>query len=226
MRCRPGTGRKVPHFWPASGHCVKFITVKRAFSLIELLAVIAIVAMLAALSIPAISSVSRATSISSTAQSVLGTLDYAHQTAIAQNRTVEVRFYKLPEEGKPGALPSEYRAMQLFLVDYDNVSALTNPVKFTNPTVIANRLAASSLMDEAFLPEKKAPAGIPVGPISNYVYRSFRFRPDGTADLRLSGNWFLSLVNRNDPIRESDLPANFAKIHIEPLTGKIRLERP
>lgn len=200
---------------------------KRAFSLVELLIVVAIMLVLAVLAIPAISSIGRASSLSTAAQSVAGTLDLARQTAISQNRTIEVRLYKMPEDGQPTATPSGYRSLQLFLVDYDTTNAFSKPLTFTGPTIFSDNVAASSLMNDTNLPEKPAPSGVTVSPVgANYRYRSFYFKPDGTANLSFSTNWSLAVVNKNDPIKSNSLPANYAKVTIEPMTGKIKIERP
>ena len=200
---------------------------KCAFSLIELLVVVAIVAILAALVIPAMSSLGRSNSLSGAVQMVSGALDLAHQSAMAQNRPVEVRFYKLPEDGKPASAPSDYRALQLFLIDDVSTNALTKPQKLSVPAIISENVAASSLMDDGVFPEQDAPAGAPVPPAGqNYRYRSFRFKPDGSADFGGGTNCFFTLVNKNDAVAANGLPANYATITVEPLTGRARVVRP
>ena len=200
---------------------------KRAFSLVELLVVMAIVILLAVLTMPAISSIGRSSSLNTATQAVTGTLDLARQTAITQNRTVEVRFYKLPADGQPTATPSDFRGMQVFVVDYDTTNAVQRPTILPSPAIFSTNLAASSLMDESLFPETTPPAGVTVAPAGvNYRYRSLRFKPDGSVDLAFSGTWFLSLVNKNDPIKTNSLPANYATIRLEAMTGRIKSERP
>ena len=200
---------------------------RRAFSLVELLVVIAIIIILAALAIPAMSSIGRSSSLNGVTQSVTGTLDLARQTAVTQNRPVEVRFYKLPEDGKPTATPSDYRGMQIFVVDYETTNAVSKPVKFSAPVIISSDVTTSSLMDNTTFPEQAAPAGVTVAPVgANYQYRSFRYKPDGGTDLPMDKQFFFTLINKNDPIKSNNLPANFATIQVEPMTGRPKVLRP
>jgi uncharacterized protein (TIGR02596 family) len=200
---------------------------KRAFSLPELLVVIGIIVVLAALTIPAMNSMGKSSSLNSVVQAVTGTLDLARQTAMTQNRPVEVRFYKLPEDGQPSGTPTDYRAMQIFLVDYETTNAISKPVKFSTPVIISTDETVSTLMNETAFPEQAAPADAPVPPAGpNYRYRSFRYRPDGSAEVPSNPAFTLTLVNKTDPIKANNLPANFATIQIEPMTGRPKVHRP
>lgn len=200
---------------------------KRAFSLLELLVVVAIIIVLAALTIPAMNSMGRSNALNGGSQAVSGMLELARQTAVTQNRPVEVRFYKLPDEDTPNATPSNYRGLQIFLVDYESTNAVAKPVKLSTPVIITEDATTSSLMDNATFPEQAAAPGMNVPPAgSNYKYRSFRYKPDGSTDLPLNGRWFFTLVAKNDPIKANGLPANFATIQIEPMTGRAKVLRP
>lgn len=203
------------------------MTCRRGFSLIELLVVIALIAILAAVAIPAINSLGRASSLSGAVQAVTGTLELARQTAMAQNRPVEVRLYRLPEDAQPSGAPTDYRGMQIFLVETDTTNAIAKPVKFSSPLIITSDPATSSLMNDTEFPEQAAASGAAVAPFgSNYRYRSFRFRPDGGTDFPSGGPWFFTLVAKTDPIKANGLPANFATFQIEPLTGRVRVTKP
>jgi uncharacterized protein (TIGR02596 family) len=200
---------------------------KRAFTLLELLVVVAILIILAALTIPAMNSMGRASSLSNGTQAITGALELARQTAVTQNRPVEVRFYKLPEDGQPTGPLTDYRSLQLFLVDSESTNAVAKPVKLSAPVIITPDVATSSLMDETAFPEQPAADGVNVPPGgANYRYRSFRFKPDGGTDLPMNGKLFFTLAAKNDPIKANGLPANFATIQIEPLTGRTKVLRP
>lgn len=201
---------------------------KSAFSLIELLVVIAIIGILAAVTIPALTSMGRSGALTSTSQSVTGLLDLARQTAVAQNRPVEVRFYKLPDYNQPAtAAPAVYRGMQMFLVDSESTNAAGKLVRFSNPVILAESPQASSMMEESQFPEQTAPADAALPEFgANYRYRSFRFKSDGGTDLPTGGKWFFSLQLQNDAVVSNGLPANFVTVQIDPLMGRARTFRP
>jgi len=204
------------------------VKTSRALSLVEILVVLVIVVILAALTLPAINSMGRSSALNGTVQSVTGVLDLARQTAMSQNRPVEVRFYKLPDAAQsPSAPPSVYRAMQTFLVDFESTNVASKMTRFSTPVIMSDTLDASSLLDDTNLPEQAAPAGFDLPEYgSNYRYRSFRFKPDGGMDLPLDGKWFFTLYAQNDTIVSNGLPANFATVEIQPLTGRTKVMRP
>jgi len=86
-----------------------------AFTLVKLPAVVAIVAILAALVIPAFGMLSDANRISNSALLVAGQFDLARQTALAENRLVEVRVYAIPTDNNTGTV--EWRGIQIFGAD-------------------------------------------------------------------------------------------------------------
>ena len=193
------------------------------FSLIELLVVVAVIGLMAVLIVPAVSGISRSYQINAAGHAVLNTLMQARQTAMTRGYPVQVRFYKLPDywEAK-SAPPSVYRAMQIFLEGNPVVSggtatvpvtALTKPIFFSSPVKILPE--ASSILT---LPVSTAPQEVLSGFARNYQFVSFRFRPNGQADLPPTASG-LTLVLETD-IQGGTLPPNFRAIEID--AGAIR----
>ncbi len=205
------------------------MSTRRGFTLLELLVVIAIIIILAALSIPAFNSIGKASSLSGSGQAFAGALELARQTAVSQNRPVEVRLYKLPDyKDAATATPAVYRAMQAFLVDDASTNAVGRMVKLTAPVIISDTVATSSLMNDTNLPEQSgAAAGFPLPDVgANYKYRAFHFKPDGGTDLPMDAQWFLTIVSQNDPKVSNGLPKNYLTLQIDPMMGRTKTFQP
>lgn len=198
----------------------------RAFSLVELLMVMAIIALMTTLAIPAFQHIATSNSLTDVGQQVQSTLDLARQTAITQNRPVEVRLYELPPSGQTTGNPADYRAMQLFLINSTSTNAITKPTFFPAPIIISSGTTASSLMQN--LTETiPAPTDIPLPGVQlNYHYRQFMYRTDGSTDLSLSSSSYISIVSKNDANRANGLPANFITLQIDPQSGGAKMYQP
>lgn len=202
---------------------------ERGFSLVELLIVMAIILILAVLTIPAFSSFGRANALSASGQSLVDALNLARQTALTRSRSVQVRFYKLPEEVGGSESPSDYRAFQLFLVDGYSTNSLTRVRYLDKPIVISPVAKATSLWDDASCPERTPVAGDTTLSEAglNYRFRQFSFRADGSTDLPLDRSWFLTLSAKTDGAKETGgLPANFITIQIDPQSGRTKTFQP
>ncbi len=198
---------------------------RRAFSLVELLIVISIILVLATLALPAFNNFGRANTLSACGQSLVDTLSLARQTALTRSRPVQVRFYKLPDILQASGDPSDYRGIQLFLVDGSGTNALTKVIYFDSPIVISPVVATTSLWDGTNCLEV-APgaddAKLP-GVGASYRFRTFSFRADGSTDLPLDGSWFLTLCAKQDYIKSpGGLPANFVTVQIDPQSGRTK----
>jgi type II secretory pathway pseudopilin PulG len=87
-----------------------------AFSLLELLLSMSLIAVLTVAGLAAYSSVAQAAALTEAAQQVSDLLAEGRDKAIAQNTTVEVRFYDLPGSTDPAPA---YRALQLHWLKAD-----------------------------------------------------------------------------------------------------------
>lgn len=198
-----------------------------AFSLTELLVVTAIIGLLAGMTIPAFNSIVTSSKLTSAAHATADHLNFARQTALTRNTSVEVRFYKLPDSGRSSSgTASVYRAIQLFIKNENFLQPLGNCVYLPSPIIFVDTAVASSLLANSVTIEQDSDGQPSLGVFGhNYKYRAFRFRASGGTDL--SGNSIhLSLASATDRIVSNDLPSNFITVQIDPVTGRIRSFRP
>lgn len=203
---------------------------KKAFSLIELLVVIAVLGIMAALVVPAISSVLRGIEMNRAEQMVQQQLASARQTAIARNRRVEVRFYKFDNPDDIGSTQT-FCALQSFLIDDANAATPISRLTKLPASVLMNETAANSPLlrgsDKTWTAGTDPQVSLP-GVGSSYTAKTFQFRPDGSTSLSPTEKWFLTLHAATAPggATTTALPANFATIQIDPVSGSVRTYRP
>lgn len=203
---------------------------KRAFSLIELLVVIAIIGLLASLALPSLTGILGGSKINLGVESVNGALSSARQLAVTKNRDVEVRLIEMTDPTSPAA-GNAIRAVQILEVLETGTNAIGKPRVFPSGVIIGSSATMSSL---GALANGNARASDPKVPgVSSYKYRSFRFRPDGSMNLKtlLSTtvtNYFVTLYDEKfqSQVSGNNPPPNFATIQLEPSTGAATLYRP
>ena len=217
----------------------------RGFTLVELLVVIAMIALLATFAVPSIDSMIGANDINRSQQAVQDSLAFARQTAIARNRRVEVRFYKLDHPESVGS-DQTFCAMQAFLIDESNKVAPVGRITRLPRSVLMNEAEANSTLIGK-LPKKTnwtADTGpdpqIPLGSNGkNYDAKAFQFRPDGSTNLiPPTDKWFVTIHatrsgladtfrdDRVGGIKATRPPLNFVTLQIDPVSGSVRSYRP
>ena len=215
---------------------------QRAFSLVELLFVMVIIAIVAALTLPAFNSMGKAQALSGAGSTLVDQLALARQTAVAQNRVVEVRFYKRrenPSQPASSANPARFRSYRTMFYDENVLNAFAQTTMQDLPTqiVLAEDRVFSTLIfpyttttpSRAFLRENISNAE------TNVDYQFIRFKPTGGTALSAAGTpdadrWFLTIKSDNDQTvgtGTSARPAhNYVTIMLDAVSGRVRTYRP
>lgn len=200
----------------------------RGFSLIELLVVIALVAILSALAIPAFNNILSGGNITQAATILAGQLTIARQKAVAENRPITVRFLR---QGPT----APFQRIQLVALDADgNALPVARIVNLPESTALASSVTLSTLLGVSGqdMPTTGAAVAGKDPPLpgigTDYEYAQFSFRPRGSTDLnpQFAGRWFATVMLLRDDPSGSSIPANFATIQIDPVTGGIVVFRP
>ncbi len=209
----------------------------RAFTLMEMIIVVSIIAFIAAIVTPAVASLLKSSQLSQAGLMVNDQLAFARQTALAQNRPIEVRFYRcgdpeIPGESVTSAAQGKYRTMQIFRVEEDgSASAVSEAVRLPVTMILDSGAVLSSILNQSARPAGKAAVAPDLPRVgANYVYSFFRFRPNGATDLLDPANptapWFVTLHALTDGDGRASQPANFYTIQIDAFNGNLRTFRP
>lgn len=212
---------------------------RRAFSLVELLMVISIIAIIVALLVPAFNQIGRAQALATGASAVIDQLAFARQTALAQNRVVEVRFYQRRENPaqaeSAAANPVRFRACRTVIYDEQ-----VRSFKYLN--AIENLPARIIIMDDQTfstaifpftdtVPPRLLQEESLFGETEPTKFQSIRFKPNGATDLSPMGTpnkdkWSLSIKSDNDPAAAGKPANNYVTAMLDPVSGRVRVFRP
>lgn len=195
-----------------------------AFTLIELLVVITILGILLALVGGLSGNYLGNVQLQNDAGEVLSRMAVAQQSAITENRPIQVRFYHWqdPESGQP-----RWGGVQLWHRDNHSgvYRARDNMHRFSSSLIAMPDPRHSSLLD---LPER--PASTDEGPrVEGATYVAFDFLPDGGTNLRVGSgddlreHWFVTFAREVDVERAAGgVPETFVTVQIDPFTGAVR----
>jgi uncharacterized protein (TIGR02596 family) len=200
---------------------LRYHTIQRdgAFTLVELLTVIAIIVILGAL-IASSPTIWRSTSVTTAGNQVMEDLAFARELAVSSNEPTEVWFLS-PAAG------TLFGATQIYLVDqngtwspYGGVHHLPASMGIDSGTTLSSLFTSSNQK----VWTAQAQAAIP-GYGTNYTAYYVRFMPDGS----ISGatqNMCLTLHDIALGNQLTALPANYAVINLDYVTGAVTLYRP
>jgi uncharacterized protein (TIGR02596 family) len=191
-----------------------------AFSLIEMLTVIAIIGILAILALPAVGTMLEASKLNTAVNQVTDQIALARQTALAQNRRVEVRFYKFATSTENPA----YRGIRSYLISETGTASPLSPVReISQPIIISDEASKNSL----FRSSPQAYSGTEDLPrVKNAEYFKFSFLPNGRTDFSSGENPFLTIFSSRATAVANGLPVNYAVLQLDAMTGNVRIYRP
>ena len=199
---------------------------KSAFTLVELLVVMALIAILASLAIPSMTNITRGSNVTIGGETVAGALSNARQLATSKNRNVELRLIKMIDP-KGGSSGQEIRAVQIVEVTEAGLKPAGRLRSLPQGVIVSSVPAMTSLADNTL--KKSGDISIP-GVGTSYEYFAFRFRPDGSLDLKSilpsASSYFLTLYEDKFTPSGNAPPANFVTIKLEPATGGFSVYRP
>jgi uncharacterized protein (TIGR02596 family) len=182
------------------------------------MAVVAIIAVIGALLFGSYTASAQATAVTTSADMISDALSEARSDAMAQNMTVEVRFYQLPPQG--GGSPV-YCALQLHWLKPDGtIAPAAGPIVLPSWAVIDATTSHSPLIANGEVP-KPDPSDWRL----NGGTRVIHFLPDGSTDLNPATNWFLTVraASKSDP---ANFPSDWASISVDATTGRPKIYRP
>ncbi len=171
---------------------------------------------------PPSNQITRATALSTGTQVLKGELEFARQTAITRNSSVEFRLYQTPDAS--GNFKN-YGAFQSFLITSTGTNALTKISYLPQLVGVSTNSALTSFTSIGNVAGATLNQPLPVIN-QNYNALAFRFSSKGGLQLDVTKQWFATLVMLNDPLKANGLPNNFSIIQMDPVTGQAAVFRP
>jgi len=198
--------------------------------------VVAIMAIVASFAIPAANTVLWGSQLTQAAGMISDQIELARQTALATDRSIEVRFYQFGNPEIPGqqiGQPStgHFCALQSFEILDSGAATAVGRIQRLPAAIIIDSGTISSILSQA-APSPAAPTSVtgaalntPI-PVNGTSYNcvSFRFLPDGSTNFSPpTSAWYLTVHKLHDT---GAPPPNFATIQIDATNGHIRTFRP
>lgn len=199
------------------------------FSLVEMLVVVSVIGLIAAATAPMLFATMKANRLSAAGEEISNRIALAQQFAVSRNHEVELRFYHYsdPEDPKtrdhyratlivePAADPNAPGAVQTTVLS--EMSYLRNGIVVAHSSVLSPTLEDVNDQGDSEGRIRAASAS----------YRSIRFSPDGTCDVKLRPeDAYLTIVEERDLAAQGEVPKNFFAVQIDHYTSRITTFRP
>ncbi len=234
----------------------KPLFLRRAFTLVEMIAVMAVIGIVAVFVVPAVSGMLGGSQLTQASSMLVDQVSLARQQALTKNIIVEVRFIQFADPEQPGENVSDpttgkFRAIQLMeaLPSGIAVPLPGSKLQMLPPGVMMESSSPgsggpiySTLLAQAnggaqYTPSSNllpADPELPRGIKRNYNYFSFRFRSDGSTDLApippaVLGNWYgvtLHGINDSAKLRNGLQAINFFTLQLDPVSGATKVYHP
>ena len=202
-----------------------------------MLAVMGVILIMLIAVVPAIGHVLRGSNLAQSGEMVGDKFVLARQTATTSNRTVQVRFYQLPDSPTSSGTANStknYSAVQIYrLEENGTATAITKLEALRANVIFAPDQSHSTLLNPPKTGLLTVSGKDNLAAYNNQPcnYVGFQFLPNGTTDLDPTaaadlGGWYLTLVEANQPLTTGKAPTNYYTVRVEPLDGSVRVFRP
>jgi len=188
-------------------------SLKKAFSLIELLTVMAILALLLVMVVPSLNSLSDSNNLTVGGQALADQLNAARQNAASRNRAVEFRLIK-QTAGTPG-----YSAIQLWMTpDKGTPIPLTRVLPLAKNVVVSENSQLSGIL-------KTAKTDTMTVGGANATYAAFQVLPNGIVlpVIPMTDSYLTIVPLRLAAENKAD---NYVTVQVNPITGTPLVYRP
>lgn len=195
--------------------------------------VVTIIALLGVLAAPSLSTVFQGSQINQAGQLIQDQLSMYRQYAVANNCTVDVRFYRFHDANMPGdPANGYYRAIQALKVNASSPKTpITKAIRLPAGVIIDSGSTLTSLFNNtpANLDQSPASTDPTLFNLGNaYLFADFQFKPDGSTNLSSSSVtcWYLTVHQLQNGDQLTAAPSNYYTVQLDPTYGHIASFRP
>jgi uncharacterized protein (TIGR02596 family) len=212
-------------------------SISRGFSLAEIIIVVTIMMILVTLAAPSMSGVMDSLRMKEAVSNTRSTMEQARQAAIAMNRDVTVRFYRVADEAGELAWrgytygteevitdPNDPQYKDPTAHDYQPAFVASVSMERLPQSVVFHSSATfSRLLDETQSALRSGKEKGADGAMRTYT--SFKFTPDGRCTLPAAQAWTLTIIPEKASAQTTTLPPDYTTLQLDPTTARVRVYR-